>query len=70
LEAYAQISSTRVVELTDSLSLKAADISLERGLGTADSIIVATTKAHNTEIVTSTSHLKEIENVRFIGGDT
>ena len=67
LEAYAQISRTRIVELTESLSLEAADVSLKMNLGMADSIIVATSKAYNAEIITSDKHLKEKENVKFIG---
>lgn len=70
LEAYAQISRTKIVELTPHLSLEAADISLKLGLGMADSIIVATAKAYNAQIITSDKHLKEIENVKFIGGDS
>jgi len=67
LEAYAQISCTRIVELTESLSLQASDISLKMGLGMTDSIIVATAKAYNAEIITGDRHLKEVENVKFIG---
>lgn len=70
LEAYAQISRTKIVELTSHLSLEAADISLKLGLGMADSIIVATAKAYNAQIITSDKHLKGIENVRFIGEDS
>ena len=70
LEAYAQISRIKIVELTPHLSLEAADISLKLGLGMADSIIVATAKAYNAQIITSDKHLKGIENVRFIGGDS
>jgi len=69
LEAYAQISRTRIVELTESLSLQAADISLKVGLGLADSIVAATAKAYNAEIITGDRHLKEAENVKFIGND-
>jgi len=69
LEAYAQISRTRIIELTDSLSLNAADVSLKMGLGMVDSIIVATAKAYNAEIITSDRHLKEVEKVKFIGND-
>ena len=68
-EAYAQISRTRVIELTEPLSLEAADISLKLSLGMADSIIVATAKAFNAEIITSDRHLKEMEKVKFIGSD-
>jgi len=70
LEAYAQISRTKIVELTSHLSIEAADISLKLGLGMADSIIVATAKAYNAQIITSDKHLKGIENVRFIGEDS
>ena len=70
LEAYAQISRTKIIELTSHLSLEAADISLKLGLGMADSIIVATAKAYNAQIITSDKHLKGIENVRFIGEDS
>ena len=66
LEAYAQMSRTKIVELTSLISLKAADISITLNLGMADSIIVATAKAYNTDIVTSDEHLKNIERVKFI----
>ena len=66
LEAYAQMSRTKIVELTSSLSLKAADTSITLDLGMVDSIVVATAKAYNAEIVTSDEHLKSLEKVKFI----
>jgi predicted nucleic acid-binding protein len=66
LEAYAQISRTKIIELTGPISLEAADISLTTNLGTADSIIVATAKAYNAEIITSDEHLKNIKGVKFL----
>jgi len=66
LEAYAQMSMTRIVDLTSSLCLEAADISINFNLGMADSIIVATGKAFNAQIVTSDEHLKKIDRVKFI----
>ena len=66
LEAYAQMSRTKIVELTSPISLKAADISIALDLGVADSIVVATAKAYNAEIVTSDEHLKSLERVKFI----
>ena len=66
LEAYAQISQTKIIELTSPLSLEAADISLTANLGMADSIIVATAKAYNAEIITSDEHLKSMKGVKFI----
>ena len=66
LEAYAQMSQTKIIELNSVLSLEAADIGLTTGLGMADSIIVATAKAYNAEIITSDKHLKGIKRVKFI----
>ena len=66
LEAYAQISRTKIIELNSPLSLEAADISLTTNLGMADSIIVATAKTCNAEIITSDKHLKDIKGVKFI----
>jgi len=66
LEAYAQMSRTKVVELTNLISLKAADISITLNLGMADSIILATAKAYNAKIMTSDEHLKGIEGVEFV----
>jgi predicted nucleic acid-binding protein len=66
LEAYAQMSRTKIVDLTSSLCLEAADASMNLNLGMADSIIAATAKAYNAQIVTSDEHLKKIDRVKFI----
>ena len=66
LEAYAQMSRTRIVELTNSVCLEAADLSINLKLGMADSIIVATARAYDAEIVTSDGHLRNIDKVKFI----
>jgi len=66
LEAFAQISRTKIVELTSALSLRAADISIALKLGTADAIILATAQECNSEIITSDKHLKDLKNVKFI----
>ena len=66
LEAYAQMSRTIIVELTGPLSLKAADISITLDLGMADSIVIATAKAYNAEVITSDEHLRSLEGVKFI----
>ncbi len=67
LEAYAQMSRTRIVDLTSSLCMKAADISTNLNLGMADAIIVATANAWDADIVTSDEHLKRVNRVKFIG---
>lgn len=66
LEAYAQMSRTKIVDLTSSISLMAADISIIMNLGMADSVIVATAEAYDAEIITSDEHLKSLERVKFI----
>jgi len=66
LEAYAQMSCTKIVELTGPLSLRAADISIALDLGMADSIVVATAKAYAAKIVTSDEHLRRLDEVKFI----
>jgi len=66
LEAYAQMSRTKIVDLTSSLCLEAADISMNLNLGMADSIIVATAKAYNAQIITSDEHLKKVDKVKYI----
>ena len=66
LEAFAQMSRTKIVDLTSSLCLDAADISMNLNLGMADSIIVATAKAYDAQIVTSDKHLRKVEKVKFI----
>lgn len=66
LEAFSQMSRTRIVELTSSISLKAADISINLKLGTADAIVLATARECNAEIVTSDRHLKDLKGVNFI----
>ena len=66
LEAYAQISRTKIIELTNSLSLEAADITLTTNLGMADSIIIATAKAYKAQVITSDEHLKNTKEVKFI----
>jgi len=66
LEAYAQMSRTKIIDLTSSLCLEAADISVGFNIGMADSIILATAKAYNAQIVTSDEHLKKMDRVKFI----
>ncbi len=66
LEAYAQITRTKIIELTAKLSLEAAEISQSTGLGMADSIVLATARSHIAQIVTSDLHLKDIKETKFI----
>ena len=65
-EVYAQMSLTRVVELTNSLAVKAADISIKKEIAMADAIVVATANECGAQIVTSDQHFKKIDGAKFI----
>ena len=67
LEAYSQLTRTKIIELTSQISLEAAEISLSKSLGMADSVIIATAHAYKAEIITSDKHLKDFKEVKFIG---
>ncbi len=66
LEAYAQLSLTRIIELTSSFSVKAADVSIKNGIAMVDSIVVATANYCGAQILTSDQHFKMINGVKFI----
>lgn len=66
LEAYAQMTRSKLVPLDEDLALRAADISLKTGLAMADSIIYTTAKAYSAELVTSDKDLKGFDGIRFI----
>jgi predicted nucleic acid-binding protein len=66
LEAYAQITRTKIVPLDEDLALMAADISLEKGLAMADAIIYSTATLHSAELLTSDKDLKDLKGTRFI----
>lgn len=58
LVAVSAMQRTRVVPLTQSLALLAADLSLEHGLAMADAIVLATAEAHRAQLVTSDGDFK------------
>lgn len=66
LEAYAQLARTRIIDLTPKLSVEAAEVSLSTNLPMADSIILATARAYNAQVITSDQHLKNLKEVKFI----
>lgn len=65
LEAITVMLQGRVVELSASLALDAARLSLDSGLALADSIILATARSENAVLWTQDAHLKGLENVEF-----
>jgi predicted nucleic acid-binding protein len=66
LLATAQIQKTRMVPLSESLSLAAADLSLERRLAMADAIVYATAQAEGAELVTGDRDLKGLPGVTYL----
>jgi predicted nucleic acid-binding protein len=66
LLAAAQIQKTRLVPLSDSLALAAADVSLEFRLAMADAVVYATARAEEAELVTSDADLRGLPGVTFL----
>lgn len=66
LEAYAQMTRSKLVPLDDALALSAADTSLKIGLAMADSIIFTTARNFSADLVTSDPDLKGLDGVQLI----
>jgi predicted nucleic acid-binding protein len=70
LQAIALMQQGSVVELTSPIALDAARTSAELGLPMADSIILATARAHEATLWTQDSHFEGIEGVRYIAHES
>lgn len=66
LEAVALMQEGQVVDLDDSLALFAAELSHTLRLPMADSIILATARAHNAVLWTQDAHFESLEGVRYV----
>jgi predicted nucleic acid-binding protein len=66
LEAVALMKEGRVIDLDDSLALAAAELSYELKLPLADSIILATARAHNATLWTQDAHFKGLDGVKYV----
>jgi toxin FitB len=66
LQAVAVMQQGLVVDLDASLALRAARISVNSGLTMADSVILATARAHNATLWTQDSDFASMEDVRYI----
>jgi predicted nucleic acid-binding protein len=66
LEAVAIMYDGEVVDLDREIALIAADLSIELKLPMADSIILATARAHKATLWTQDEHFKDIEGVKYI----
>jgi predicted nucleic acid-binding protein len=56
----------RVIDLDQSIALEAAQLSLELKLAMADSMILATARAHQATLWTQDEHFKDLPGVRYI----
>jgi predicted nucleic acid-binding protein len=65
LQAVAVMQQGSVVESDSSLALQAARISVNSGLPMADSVILATARAHNATLWTQDSDFAGMEGVRY-----
>jgi toxin FitB len=66
LLAIGYMKSSRVIPLDETLALASADIALREHLAMADAIIVATALAHQCDIISSDSDLKNKSRVKYI----
>ena len=66
LETIGEMLWGTVVELDRNIAIHAAKISLESKLAMADSIILATARAHEAILWTQDEHFKDLEGVRYI----
>ena len=68
LEVVATMLQGRLVELDLALSLSAARLGLELGLLLADSVILATARAHDALLWTQDADFRGIDGVRYVPG--
>lgn len=61
-----RLNATKVVTLTESIALLAADLSLRHGLAMADAIVYATAQDQEAEVVTSDADLKDLPGVVYV----
>jgi hypothetical protein len=65
LNVVAAMRSGVVVDLDDRLALEATEVSVETKLALADSVILATARAHDAELWTQDSDFEGLEGVRY-----
>ena len=66
LQAVAVMQQGTVVDLTSSLAMMAAHLSLRHHLQPADSVILATARAYGSTLWTQDADLKDIEGVQYV----
>lgn len=65
LEAIALTEQCKVIPLTTSIALLAADLALEHQLSFADAIIYATAKNETIQLITSDNHFEDLNDVVY-----
>ena len=65
LEVVAAMRGGVVVDLDDRLALEAAELSVETKLALADSIVLATARAHDAELWTQDADFDGMDGVRY-----
>jgi predicted nucleic acid-binding protein len=65
LSAVALMRQGRVVDLTETLAVAAANLSIEHRLPLADSIIYATARAHDATLWTMDADFAQLAHVRY-----
>ena len=65
LQAVAIMQQGRVMELTSTLALSAARISIDLGIPMADSVILATTRAWDATLWTQDADFENIRGVKY-----
>lgn len=66
LAAVSLMNRTKIVELTESIALLAADLSLKHALPMADAMVYATAVEQGCKVITGDSHFKGLDSVVFI----
>jgi predicted nucleic acid-binding protein len=66
LERVASLSTTNLIPVDQTISLEAADHSLEKKLHFADSLIYATARHYKAQLYTSDEHLRGLDGVIYV----
>ncbi|MBC8255140.1 MAG: type II toxin-antitoxin system VapC family toxin [Ardenticatenia bacterium] len=65
-QAVAVMRQARVIDLDTALALSAASLSARLSLPMADSVVLATARAHDALVWTQDAHFKRIDGVEYI----
>ena len=65
LQAVAAMQKGKIIDLNANLAMDASRLSLKHNLPMADSVILATARAHNCVIWTQDPDFQNIENVNY-----